>query len=288
MSFHKKYFFAWRKNGNGCKSKGPFVPGCMQSILLSVIIILLGQLLLMKSSNAVSSSSTKRGQRLSQSHFEFSLSLYRAILETNSSIGIQTSSFLNKNDNLVYSPYLVNSAMALLFLGTSSSSSTSNQFRKVLGYRNISYVDVHNAFKEIIVNFGGRYYRRKMQASIGLFVEKSATIAPVYARALREFYRADLESVEYRNADITQTMGTINEWASEEVEGSTQGYENNGEEGVNWKAPLLNNPPQHNSSIVLSNLLALQARWLYPFNPDETFDKGLFFLPSNKRYEKYK
>ena len=195
MSSLKKCFFTWRKHGRGCKSNGPSVPGCIQSILLSVIIILLGQLLLIKSAVAVSSSSTKRGQKLSQSHFEFSLLLYRAILETNSSSngGIQTSSFLNKNDNLVYSPYLVNSAMALLFLGTSSSSSTSNQFRKVLGYRNISYVDVHNAFKEIIVNFGGRYYRRKMQAAIGLFVKKGAIITPTYARALREFYHADLE-----------------------------------------------------------------------------------------------
>ena len=86
----------------------------------------------------------------------FSLLLYRAILESNPSntSSVQSNSFTNIKDNLVYSPYLVNSAMALLFLGTSSASNTSKQFRSVLNYENISYVDVHNAFKQIIANFG--------------------------------------------------------------------------------------------------------------------------------------
>ena len=55
------------------------------------------------------------------------------------------------------------------------------------------------------------------------------------------------------------------------------------EDEVNWKIPLLQFPPQRNSSIVLSNVIDLEARWLYPFDPEETFDKGLFFLPNNKR-----
>ena len=285
MYFPNLFLFLRKKNYHGRKCNGTFVSGCTQSILLSVIIIIFGQLLLIKSSDAVSSSSTKRGQRLSQSHFEFSLLLYRAILKTKPSVGIQTNSFVSNKDNLVYSPYLVNSAMALLFLGTSSASNTSKQFRKVLGYRNISYVDVHNAFKEIIANFGGNYYRRKMQAAIGLFIKQGVFVTPTYTRALREFYQANLEFIEFRNADISQTMGTINEWASEEIEeGIATPYYDDDDE-VNWKAPLLSSPPQSNSSIVLSNLFALDARWFYPFDPDETFDKGLFFLPNNKRYE---
>ena len=283
MHFPKLYLFLQRKYYHRRKRNGTSVFGCTQSILLSVIIMLFYQSLLIKSSDAMSSSSTKRGQKLSQSHFEFSLSLYRAILETKPSIGGQTNSFsTNKDHNLVYSPYLVNSAMALLFLGTSSSSNTSKQFRRVLGYRNISYVDVHNAFKEIISNFGGNYYRRKMKAAIGLFIKDGVSITPTYIRALREFYRANLEFIDFRNADISQTMGVINEWASEEMEHEI-GTMYHSEDEVNWKSPLLSSPPQGNASIVLSNVLALEARWFYPFDPEETFDKGLFFLPENKR-----
>ena len=52
---------------------------------------------------------------------------------------------------------------------------------------------------------------------------------------------------------------------------------------VDWSLPLLSSPPMPNASIVLGNLLAVEARWMYPFEPDDTFDKGLFFLPNNQR-----
>ena len=286
MHFPKIFRLPRRKYIYGRKCNDKIEYGYKRNITLSVIIILFGQLFFTTSSEAVSSSSTKRGQRLSQSHFEFSLLLYRAMLQANPSntSSIQSNSFVNIKDNLVYSPYLVNSAMALLFLGTSSASNTSKQFRSVLNYENISYVNVHNAFKQIIANFGGSYYRRKMQASTALFVKQGAYVTPTYARALKEFYQASLEFIEFRNADSSQTMGTINEWASEEIEkGLSKDYHNQEEGEVNWKLPLLQFPPQRNSSIVLSNVIDLEARWLYPFDPEETFDKGLFFLPNNKR-----
>ena len=286
MYFPKILLLPRRKYYHGRKLNDTFGSGWKRNILLSVIIILFGQLLSTKLTDAVSSSSTKRGQRLSQSHFEFSLLLYRAILETKASniSGIQSSTYVNNENNLVYSPYLVNSAMALLFLGTSSSSNTSKQFRNVLGYRDISYVDVHNSFKHIISNFGGSYYRRKMQSNVGLFVEKEAYVTPTYTRALKEFYKANLEFIEFRNADISQTMGTINEWASEEIEKgiSTTSYYD-GDDEANWNIPLLQNAPNRNSSIVLANVMNIEARWFHPFDPDKTFDKGLFFLPNNER-----
>ena len=116
-----------------------------------------------------------------------------------------------------------------------------------------------------------------MQASIALFIKDGSYVTPTYARALKEFYQASLEFIEFRNADTSQTMGTINEWASEEIEKRISNEQHNDEEGdVNWKLPLLQFPPQGNSSILLSNIIDLEARWLYPFDPEETFDKGLF------------
>ena len=284
MKFPKIFLVPRRKYIYGRKCNDTFGSNFRICILTSVILLFFSELFLTKVTCAVSSSSTKRGQRLSQSHFEFSLLLYRAILnlDTSSSVGIQKSSYVHNEDNLVYSPYLVNSAMALLFLGTSSSSNTSRQFRDVLGYGSISYVDVHNAFKQIISNFGGTYYRHKMQAATGLFVKQGAFVTSTYERALREFYNANLEFIEFRNADISQTMGIINEWASEEIEKGEHDsiYD---EDEVNWDLPLLQIPPQRNSSIVLGNVISLETRWFYPFDPDETFDKGLFFLPNNER-----
>ena len=122
-----------------------------------------------------------------------------------------------------------------------------------------------------------------MQANIGLFVEKEAYVTPTYTRALKEFYQANLEFIEFRNADKSQTMGTINEWASEEIEKGISTTYYDGDDEVDWSTPLLQRAPRRNSSIVLSNVIDIEARWLYPFDPDETFDKGLFFLPNNER-----
>ena len=83
-------------------------------------------------------SDKERSQALSKSHFEFSLNLFRELTLASSS---------EEDVNFVFSPYCVNLALSMMFLGTRSASPTSNQFRKVLGYEGISYVDVHKAFK---------------------------------------------------------------------------------------------------------------------------------------------
>ena len=97
---------------------------------LSVISVLLAE------DPQAATAAKNRSQALSKSHFQFSLALYRGLADT-----------LDEGDNFVYSPYCVNLALSMMFLGTRSASPTSNQFRQVLGYEGMSYVDVHTAFK---------------------------------------------------------------------------------------------------------------------------------------------
>ena len=98
---------------------------------LSVISVLLAE-----DPQQATAAAKNRSQALSKSHFQFSLALYRGLTDT-----------LDEGDNFVYSPYCVNLALSMMFLGTRSASPTSNQFRQVLGYEGMSYVDVHTAFK---------------------------------------------------------------------------------------------------------------------------------------------
>jgi len=102
---------------------------------------------------------SKNGRKLSRSHFEFSIDLYRQLSED----------FSDKN--LVFSPYSVNSLLSMLFLGTSSFSNSSRQLRQALHFDNISYVDVHKSFKEIVKNFDDTYYKSKLQMANGVFYQ---------------------------------------------------------------------------------------------------------------------
>jgi serine protease inhibitor len=206
---------------------------------------------------SASVASTDLSQKLSKSHFEFSLRLYHELVRDSGG---------SDGGNLVFSPFSVNSVLSMLFLGTSSSSSSSLQIRSVLGYNNISYVDVHNAynaFKAIANNFDDKYYDKKVRNANGLFVQEGIAISAPYDRALREFYHSSIESMDFRNADARETMGAINDWVSDVTDGQIP--------------QLLDMPPDKDAKMVLVNALSMQGKWLYPFDPNDTFDKGLFF-----------
>jgi len=199
-----------------------------------------------------------KAQVLSKAHFEFSLDLYRT-LEPNQSSG-----------NLMVSPYSVNLALSMLFLGTSSSSNSSRQLRSIMHFDDISYVDVHNQFKNVVSNFDSNYYQAKMKIAHSLYVAEDVAISPPYDRALREFYQSRIEHMDFRNADTSQTLGVINEFVDEVTDGKIEG--------------ILEGPPDAEARLLAFNALTLTARWLFPFDEKDTFDKGLFFLPDGQRY----
>lgn len=204
-------------------------------------------------------------QRLSKAHFEFSLALYKELLNTASTSGRHESAA----GNLAYSPFSVNVVLSMIFLGTSSASSSSKQLRSVMKYDNISYVDVHSAFKKVADIFDDKYYEKKVRVANAAFVQNGVHISSPYARALKEFYHAGLEHMDFRNSDPAQTMGVINDWVHDVTDGQIP--------------RLLASPPDKAAKMVLVNALSMDARWLFPFDPNDTFDKGLFFLPGNER-----
>ena len=65
-----------------------------------------------------------------------------------------------------------------------------------------------------------------------------------------------------------RVRGELNEWVSEVTEGSE----------VNLIKKLL-----PDTSLLLVNALSMHSRWLQPFDPINTFDKGLFYMPDKTR-----
>ena len=199
-----------------------------------------------------------KSEALSKAHFEFSLDIYKSLLHKH-----------ENSQNLVVSPYTLNVALSILFLGTSSSSNSSRQLRSLMHFDGISYVDIHNEFKKIVANFDSNYYITKMKVAHGLYVAADVSVRPPYDRALREFYHSKVEHMDFRNADVTQTLGAINDFVDEVTEGEIP--------------EMLIGPPDMDSRLVLVDAMALATRWLHPFDPEQTFEKGLFFSPTNQR-----
>ncbi len=230
-------------------------------------------------------STTKPGlvQKLSKAHFEFSLELYRELVRQGEAredddggggvgggVGGVGGAGGGHSGNLVCSPYSVYSVLSMLFLGTSSLSESSRQLRAALHFNDVSYVDAHTAFGEVSRSFAeDRYYERKVRSANALFAQEGTEVSPHYARALLEFYRARVEALDFRNADPAQTVGVVNDWVSDVTDGAIP--------------RLLDSPPAGDTRLLIVNALSMDAKWLHPFDPNETFDKGLFFLPGGQR-----
>ena len=199
-----------------------------------------------------------KSEAVSKAHFEFSLDIYQTLLKQQ-----------EIKENFVISPYTLNIALSMLFMGTSSSSNSSRQLRSLMHFDGISYVDIHNQFKKVVANFDSNYYSTKLKVAHGLYVAADVAVSPPYDRALREFYHSKVEHMDFRNADVLQTLGAINDFVNEVTEGEIPA--------------MLEQSPEKDSRLVMVDAMALETRWLHPFDPEDTFSKGLFFSPTNQR-----
>ena len=211
--------------------------------------------------SASAAAAANLAQRLSRAHFEFSLDLYGELVE-----GLEEGAG-GEGANLVYSPYSVQSVLSMLFLGTSSSSGSSRQLRSALKYDNISYVDVHSGMRKVAENFADVYYERKVRAANALFVQNGVAVSAPYERALREFYRSRVSHVDFRDAG--RATEAVNDWVDDVTGGQIPA--------------LLDAPPAADAKLLLVNALSMSAKWLNPFSPVDTFEKGLFFLGDDQR-----
>ena len=96
-----------------------------------------------------------------------------------------------------------------------------------------------------------------------------AAVSEPYERALAEFYRAELRRLDFRNADGASVAGAVNDFVSDATEGRIPG--------------ILDAAPAKDTRMMVVNAVAMDAKWMFPFDPNETFEKGLFFLPGNER-----
>ena len=85
-------------------------------------------------------------------------------------------------------------------------------FRRALHYENISYVDIHRSYREVLTVLSEPYYRdqHEYRSSVGLFVQKGAGIKPEYERAATEFYRSSVLDVDFGASGSGEVLRAMN------------------------------------------------------------------------------
>ena len=226
-------------------------------------LLLMALLIKPSATNPVGSPSGLQ-QRFSRAHFEFSLALYSALAAESPPNGD------GEAVNLVFSPYSVSTVLAMIFLGAGAGSNTSLQLRSALHLNNFSFSEVHTSFKMVLANLADPYYAEALSAANGIFHQQSAFyVSDKYRRALDEFYSAEMHPADFASDPLT-AMDQINAWCHNVTDGRI--------------SRLMRRPLDPSTKLVLVNGLTFRSQWLYRFDPTMTFDKGLFYTTSKKRW----
>ena len=79
-------------------------------------------------------------------------------------------------------------------------------------YENISYVDIHKSYKEVLLLLSEPYYvtNHDFLNKIGLFAQKGVNVKQEYKRAVREFYRSNILEVDFGAAGSGEVLNSMN------------------------------------------------------------------------------
>lgn len=206
-------------------------------------------------------------QRFSRAHFAFSLDLYSALASQDPA---DDSDGDGDVGNVFFSPYSVSTLLAMMFLGAGPGSSTALQLRSALHLNNFSFSEVHASYKTVLNKLADPYYPNVLASANGIFQPEGIFISDKYKRALGEFYDAALQPIDFARHP-QMTIDSINQWARNLTKGKI--------------SSLLHEQTVMDASshLILANALAFRSQWLFRFDPDLTFEKGLFYTTSKKR-----
>ena len=54
---------------------------------------------------------------------------------------------------------------------------------------------------------------------VGLFVQQGVGVKPIYSRAVKEFYRSEIKTVDFGASGSGNVVKAVNEWVEEATEG---------------------------------------------------------------------
>lgn len=121
----------------------------------------------------------------------------------------------NENGNLVYSPYSIHTAMTMVLIGTPGNSTTYTELAKALGITEstvigLNYKNLYDTYKNLDKNI-------QIELAYKAYVDEGFVIKPTYQDYLKQFFKADLEALEFNNAQ--KAANEINEFVSEATKG---------------------------------------------------------------------
>ncbi|XP_069973911.1 leukocyte elastase inhibitor [Penaeus vannamei] len=214
---------------------------------------------------ALDPTSSSGGHRFSRAHFEFTLDLYGALVKEST----------EQEANVLFSPVCVAALLYPLLL--SDDQVLSQQVRQVLRYSNMTIADIREGHTTMMDNFEDPYYHGRLHLARSLFVQSGSPSAAF----VRGQYKGPAQEVDFLG-NVTGVLKGIDQWVQSQTDGQVVGAVTEAVTEAVTGAVTEEQGAVEGLAVVA---VYYSGQWLHQFQPNLTFDKGLFYPPSGNRFE---
>ncbi len=164
--------------------------------------------------------------------------------------------------NLVYSPYSLYTAMAMVYAGAGQS--TAAEFQQVMHYP-ASTDDFHKTTGEVSAKLQQtKHPDMEVRIANGLWIHEYLEVESPFMTILNEHYKASSERFDFRREkQRKEARERINNWTAEQTK-----------EKISEIIP--EGTLRSNTRLILTNALYFKGQWLHTFNEKRT-RKGVFY-----------
>nr|BAE23834.1 unnamed protein product [Mus musculus] len=189
---------------------------------------------------------------LASSNTDFAFSLYKELV------------LKNPDENVVFSPFSICTALALLSLGAKS-----NTLKEILEGLKFNLTetpepDIHQGFRYLLDLLSQPGNQVQISTGSALFIEKHLQILAEFKEKARALYQAEAFTADFQQP--LEATKLINDYVSNHTQG---------------KIKELISDLDKRTLMVLVNYIYFKGKWEMPFDPDDTC-KSEFYLDENR------
>ncbi|NXG79622.1 OVALY protein, partial [Baryphthengus martii] len=173
---------------------------------------------------------------------------------------------LHANDNICYSPLTIISTLAMVYLGARGN--TQSQMEKVTNAMCLPVFMsspqcgtseyIHNSFKDLLSDITKPNATYSLKIADRIYIDKTYPILPEYLKCVKQFYKAELEEINFRAATgEAVARQLINSWVEKETNGQIQNFLESGSIDLD-------------TALVLVNAVYFKGIWKTPFKEEHT------------------
>ncbi|XP_021010373.1 serine protease inhibitor A3B-like [Mus caroli] len=170
----------------------------------------------------------------------------------------------NPHKNIVFSPFVIATALASLSLGAKGKTLEEILELLMFNVRETPEADIHQCFEHLLQRLSQPGDQVQISTGNALFVEKPLKILAEFKEKARALYQTEVFTADFQQP--CQATKLINDYVSNQTQG---------------KIKELISDLEERTSMVMVDAILFTGKWKVPFDPDDTF-MGKFILDSKR------